>query len=570
MVSSCYVATASGYLIQADYIAYTKYEGDEEMPLFYEADTRTWYEQAVEAEPGTIIYTDAMEDIHEGGACIVCAKAIWEEETGELLAVAGVGSYLDTISQVVLNTAVGDTGYAVLVNEKGQVIVSPKSDGDTKVSIENPNAFGESSEAVAAIINEMGQEKSGLSRLILDGKEVCLAYTPLHHFGWSLVVVMDVEEVLAPARESNQAILALTEETENAQKDTLFFTAAMFMIMAKTLLRSKLQEGKSLAEVAQSVNNTLCGNNDNGMFVTAWFGVLSIPTGRVRAVNAGHCYPIIRHKDGMTEYITKISGMVLAGLYDMSYEEYEIQLMKGDTILLYTDGVTEAADEQGLLYGEEKLKMLVEQWEYNKGTLSKKEHTTDETPVNENQQLSYEAALLRKISKEIKKHQNTAPQADDITMLALGWNGYSYETYPFQPLMAKTSDASVFLNQSMKKHQVSYDDRADLLTVADEIFSNICYYSGAKEAAVGIYVEAEKKVVLYFEDDGMEYNPLKRKEPDVRQPLSLRPIGGLGIFLAKKLTDYSMYEYAQGKNCLILVKYMNKNGEQMENSFEPA
>ncbi|MDE7258740.1 MAG: cache domain-containing protein, partial [Lachnospiraceae bacterium] len=134
MVSSTYVATESGWMIQADYIAYSKYnmtgaEADLAQPIFYEAAGRQWYMRAKESESGQIIYTDVIKDIHEGGDCIVCASPIYHD--GEVVAVAGVGSYLDTVNNAVLNVDIGEAGYAFLINEKGQVLVSGSAEGET-------------------------------------------------------------------------------------------------------------------------------------------------------------------------------------------------------------------------------------------------------------------------------------------------------------------------------------------------------------------------------------------------------------------------------------------------------
>ena len=92
MVSSVYLATETGWVIQADYIAYSKYTGEETLPDFYEAASRQWYRLVREAEPGQVVYTGVLADVHSGEDCIVCAVPVYHN--GEVVAVAGAGSYL--------------------------------------------------------------------------------------------------------------------------------------------------------------------------------------------------------------------------------------------------------------------------------------------------------------------------------------------------------------------------------------------------------------------------------------------------------------------------------------------
>ena len=113
-----------------------------------------------------------------------------------------------------------------------------------------------------------------------------------------------------------------------------------------------------------------------------------------------------------------------------------------------------------------------------------------------------------------------------------------------------------FLDEELKKKGISVKTAIKLRMVVDEIYSNICYYSGAREVSLGIRItqNREKKsrdVTLYFEDDGIPYNPLAKQDPDVEKPLNERDKkGGLGIYLVKKRMDWVTYEYLNGRNCL--------------------
>ena len=118
MISSTYLATVSGWMLQADYIASSKYKNGGDIPDAYEADTRQWYQRALLQEQGQTVYSDVIRDAHGRGDCIVCSQPVYIN--GEIVAVAGIGSYLDTVNHAVLNTTIGETGYAFLVNQDGE------------------------------------------------------------------------------------------------------------------------------------------------------------------------------------------------------------------------------------------------------------------------------------------------------------------------------------------------------------------------------------------------------------------------------------------------------------------
>lgn len=173
--------------------------------------------------------------------------------------------------------------------------------------------------------------------------------------------------------------------------------AALFMVIGKTLIKDHTQLGSDLGEVFTEVNNLLCESNSEGLFITAFEGVLDLVTGEFTFVNAGHEMPFIYRKaeDKYEAYKIK-PGFVLAGMEDMKYKSGSLQLEVGDKIFQYTDGVTEATDLNNNLYGMERLGAVL-----NKCTGSAPEET------------------LNAVKKDIDKFVGSAPQFDDITMLCL-------------------------------------------------------------------------------------------------------------------------------------------------------
>jgi phosphoserine phosphatase RsbU/P len=175
--------------------------------------------------------------------------------------------------------------------------------------------------------------------------------------------------------------------------------ASLFMVISKTLLKNHLQNGNSPEEAFINTNNELCEGNDTMMFVTAWLGVLTISSGEFVYVNAGHNPPLYRKSGGQYEWLNCKPGVMLATLPGMKFVQYNLQFSKGDSIFLYTDGITEAINVLEEEYGENRL------YDYM--------NNTNQNPLNE---------TLLGLRDDIKLFVGEADQFDDITMLLLRYN----------------------------------------------------------------------------------------------------------------------------------------------------
>ncbi|MDO4493684.1 MAG: PP2C family protein-serine/threonine phosphatase [Clostridia bacterium] len=173
--------------------------------------------------------------------------------------------------------------------------------------------------------------------------------------------------------------------------------AALFMMIGKTIIKNQaLTGGLGAAEVLERANRQLCENNEEGLFITAWYGQLDIPSGKLTAANAGHEYPVIMKKNGDYELLKDKHGFVLAGFETTKYREYEIQLEPGDKLFLYTDGVPEAVNAQNEQFGVARMLEV----------------------LNANKACT-QAELLKKVRAEIDAFVEDTPQFDDVTMLGL-------------------------------------------------------------------------------------------------------------------------------------------------------
>ena len=176
--------------------------------------------------------------------------------------------------------------------------------------------------------------------------------------------------------------------------------AAMFMMRAKSLLKSRTDSGISLQDAFYSVNNTLCEGNDANMFVTVWEGIVDLDSGRMSYASAGHNPPAVCRRGGSFELLKGKAGFVMAGMEDVVYRESEYVFEPGDTIFLYTDGVTEAKNCKDELFGEERMLKALNEAE-------------DKSPEG----------LCKAVKDAVETFVAGDPQFDDITMLAFIYNG---------------------------------------------------------------------------------------------------------------------------------------------------
>ena len=176
--------------------------------------------------------------------------------------------------------------------------------------------------------------------------------------------------------------------------------AALFMMAAKNILSNNALSGKSPAEILEQTNSVICKSNREEMFVTVWIGILEISTGKLKGANAGHEYPAVRHADGMYEMFHDPHGLVIGGMEETRYKEYELTLEPGSSLFLYTDGVTEAADRDGNRFGEDML-------------LRALNAEPDGTPEE----------ILGTVRKAVDEFVKDAEQFDDLTMLCMKYSG---------------------------------------------------------------------------------------------------------------------------------------------------
>ena len=323
-------------------------------------------------------------------------------------------------------------------------------------------------------------------------------------------------------------------------------TGALYMMTAKTLIKETLVAVRDPAAALTRANAELCANNPANMFLTAWVGVLDLESGTVTYANAGHNPPVKvgnrrprgegretgEPEDGgrrEAAFVPEKSGPALAFLDGVAYKARPVALAPGDALFLYTDGVTEALDPAGALFGDDR---LVE-------TLSVVPSTDPES-------------ICRTVRAVVAAFAAGAPAADDLTVLAVKFvSRLQRFVRTFPPTQEGIGAASAFLDEVAGKFT---DLLPRLHVILDEVASNIVKHSGASGFEIDIEpATAPDCVKLVFIDDGMAYDPLGHEDPDTTIPAAERPIGGLGILMVRKMSDSIHYGRAHNRNFLTVV-----------------
>ena len=314
--------------------------------------------------------------------------------------------------------------------------------------------------------------------------------------------------------------------------------AALFMMASKILLQTSAMLGGAPAEILTKTNETICANNQAEMFVTVWLGILEISTGKLTAANAGHEYPVLQSTSGGPfELLKDKHGFVIGGMPGMKYREYELQLMPGTKLFLYTDGVPEATDAGGNMFGTERM-------------LAALNEKTDGTP----------AQVLHHVRTCVDDFVKDAQQFDDLTMLCLEYKGTAskQDEIDLEAAAEHLSQVQAFVEQHLQAADCPQKTRMQIGVAVEEIFINIASYAYApKTGRVTVRVEVSDNpasVTITFTDHGIPYDPLSKGDPDVTLTAEERGIGGLGIYMTKKIMDDVVYEYCDGKNILTLKK----------------
>jgi sigma-B regulation protein RsbU (phosphoserine phosphatase) len=323
--------------------------------------------------------------------------------------------------------------------------------------------------------------------------------------------------------------------------------AALFMAVTKTLIKSRSSNDFSTASILSHVNNEMSRDNVSNMFVTIFICILDINTGELVYTNAGHNPAYLKRIDGNLERLDTLHGPIVGAVEKIEYKENKSKISCGDTILLYTDGVTEAMNEKKTLFTESR---LVEFFSTYKSE-------------------SVES-LVDTLVKTVKKFEGKADQADDITVLAFKYLGKpeNEKSEIFNLTIKNGLPAIIQVNKRFNsfadKYGIPKSISRKMNMVFDELLNNIISYAyiDDKDHDIEITIElAGNWLNVTISDDGIPFDPFSIQTPDTNLSLEDREIGGLGIHLVKNLMDKFSYKRKKNKNIITFVKHINQEDQ---------
>lgn len=314
--------------------------------------------------------------------------------------------------------------------------------------------------------------------------------------------------------------------------------SALLMAMTKTMIKSRAVSDASTARILAHVNEELCADNDSGMFVPLFAAVLDLRTGELTSTNAGHNPPLLKHADGSVVWLSHRDGPVVGSLPGLPYGETRTQLRPGDTLLLYTDGVTEADDGSDTLFSVPRLERLLA--------------ASDIREMRD---------LVTEVRDAVVAFEAGAPRADDMTLLALRFKGSTNmgNGDDFRMVIPNDKAQILAVNARFENYAVSQGipERISnqVLMAFDELIANVVDHGYDDQDHHEIRVTATRtpvRVKVTLSDDGRPFDPFATATPDLCLSAEDRALGGLGIHLCREMFDRFDYQRRDGRNIVTL------------------
>lgn len=311
--------------------------------------------------------------------------------------------------------------------------------------------------------------------------------------------------------------------------------ASLVMATIRSLFRSVTAHEERAHTIIQQINDTLSDQNDQNMFVTLFVGVLDLTDGQLSYCNAGHNAPVlINNAEAECKEIEVLPNLPVGVMTGFAFQEQHMELTYGDTIFLYTDGLTEAENKEHELFGEQRMM----------STLSRAVSLRPKQIVD-------------RMDDRIAEFVGGAEQSDDLTMMTIRYQ---------IPAIVMRNDIQQIptLAEWIESLNIPVDLNMPINLALEEAVSNVMLYAYPGRNDGKVFVEFVKtrdekgeKLVFTVSDSGIPFDPTQKPEADITLSAEERAIGGLGIHLVRQLMDEITYERTEDKNILTLIKKIN-------------
>jgi len=323
--------------------------------------------------------------------------------------------------------------------------------------------------------------------------------------------------------------------------------AAIFMALSRTIIRANATNQSKVSTVAKNANKMITSDASAGMFVTLIYGILDGEALSFHYANAGHPPPLLFRSADCTIEEEAPVGIVMGIIDDAEYKESRINFSSGDMAIFYTDGITEAMNSQGELYG---VKRLIDVIRGNCQAETKE--------------------IVKKILADISKFSQSTEQHDDITLIIIKAIGQLKNHCRTKLISCKENIPEIVscIDKRMSEGGFNREQILELQVAVEEAYVNITNHGYNKEEGL-IWVSFDSGngfFMVTLEDEAPRFDPTLYNKRNQGGNIQDHPVGGWGINLIRSLTDELKYKYKDGKNKLILIKKGRAHSKKSDNT----
>jgi sigma-B regulation protein RsbU (phosphoserine phosphatase) len=539
------------------------------------------------------------------------------DDAGRVAAVLTADVSLDWLTELIGSLRVYPDAFSVLISREGKIMVSPVEELNMQRSIKEYGMGTKDTSNFNSLADGMLSGKSGNVSLKQSRRErMFVFYAPVEKTGWSMAIAIPDSEIygeirrmsllvtilmliglgmliliLRSAARNQQKVVSLKEKKDRMENELLighniqmsmipkdfperkdidmaasivpakevggdlydfyirdgklFFCigdvsgkgvpASLVMAVTRSLFRSVSAHELSPQRIVTLMNESITDMNENEMFVTFFCGVLDMASGHLSYCNAGHNPPLV-YIDKL-QFLPAQPNLPLGIMSGMTFVEQETDLSSNDALYLYTDGLTEAENLAHEQFGETRM--------------------MDVLRTHRNAQDDLEA-----MQKAVADFVGDADPSDDLTMLFIHYLNDMQPDETERHLILHNDIQQIpqlaeFIETIADEINLDQGLAMSLNLALEEAVTNVILYAYPKGSDGRVDVEAiisKDKLKFIISDSGKEFDPTAAPEADVTLGVEDRPIGGLGIYLVRKIMDSVSYERTDGKNVLSMIK----------------
>ena len=537
-----------------------------------------WFREGMASQKG--LWSDPYYDNAGGMTCLMTYSVPVRDHSGEVVGLIGADVAIDTLVSIIRGVKLYPNSFCTLDAGDGTTLVPPPSKtpkGKCHVfseEIDGKNMTLTITIPDADMYKRLRQSSAFFVFLALSGilTVFFISYRFVRNL-WKLNEVrakeQHIEDELAIARHIQQSLLPGSSLPETVRKvdisglqvpakfvggdlydyyirdNKLIFCigdvsgkgvpAALLMAIAHSLFRTISDHSDQPDRIMWVLNRSVSDNNPDIMFITMFLGVLDLETGVMTYCNAGHNPPILL-QSGKVGYLESADNLLLGVEIEAEYSSQTLQLGNGDTLFLYTDGLTEAENTAKELFGEKRALEIA--------------------------QKLYGASAeeqIKAMQSAVKQFVGDAKQSDDLTMLAIHYLS-DEEQLTLTSHIQELDHLKPFLENFFHHNNLDTAFLSSVNLALEEALANVIMYAYPKDAQGEVTLSAKvngEGILMEIKDMGAPFDPLQQPEANLDVPLEERQIGGLGIHLIKEIMDEVEYARVGGRNVLKMRKKLS-------------